>query len=123
MAHTSGKYTVGTREWLEAATKRHPKSPSSSSSTPSTPATPAPTTPAPTTPAPTTPKPAKIEAHKKTEDWKLKVGEKFKKGDYWGAAKSWWNKDEPKTPKKRKGDMVKNYARGGGVRPADNEYR
>ena len=24
---------------------------------------------------------------------------------------------------KRKGDMVKNYARGGGVRPANNEYR
>ena len=24
---------------------------------------------------------------------------------------------------KRKGDMVKNYARGGGVRPASNEYR
>jgi hypothetical protein len=26
------------------------------------------------------------------------------------------------TPKKRKGDMVKNYANGGGVRPANNEY-
>ena len=25
--------------------------------------------------------------------------------------------------KKRKGDTVKNYARGGGVRPADNEYK
>ena len=58
-----------------------------------------------------------FEAHKKTEDWKLKVG----KGDIWGAAKSWWN--TPDKPKKRKGDMVKNYARGGGVRPADNEYK
>tara|TARA_Y100001951_G_C11201019_1_gene217141 strand:+ start:12 stop:395 length:384 start_codon:yes stop_codon:yes gene_type:complete len=62
-------------------------------------------------------KPAEFEAHKPVADWKLKAG----KGDIWGAAKSWWNKDDK--PKKRKGDTVKNYARGGGVRPADNEYR
>ena len=62
-------------------------------------------------------KPAEFEAHKPVADWKLKAG----KGDIWGAAKSWWNKDDKQ--EKRKGDTVKNYARGGGVRPADNEYR
>ena len=51
-------------------------------------------------------KPAEIVPHEEPSDFQKKVGGWLKK-----------------IMGKRKGDMVKNYARGGGVRPADNEYR
>ena len=51
-------------------------------------------------------KPAEIVPHEEPSGFQKKVG-KWLKG----------------LLGKRKGDMVKNYARGGGVRPANNEYK
>jgi len=44
-------------------------------------------------------------------------------GQYLKALKAWQERQKARTSKKRKGDTVKGYANGGGVRPAENEYR